>query len=731
MKKIININLSGRVIPIEDSAYEKLQAYIESLRRYFAHEEGRDEIINDIESRIAELLHENIRKGVSAITDTDVDAIIASMGRPEDFEAEEMEFEKKQQQGHQQSQQQYTYGTKRAKGRLYRDSSDKFIAGVCSGLASYLNVDPAIVRILFAIITFGGFGFGVLIYILLWIFLPEKDIEGYSGKRLYRNPDDRIIGGVAGGLAAYFKRSSSTIRIIFCLPILLNILFGILNGILSPVDNDFFLFPNIFFGSFTGTFILIYIVLWIVLPVAHSTYEKMEMRGEKVDVNTIRQNVKDGVENMKERMKTWSDEVKDSAEKFGSRAREFSNTKGKDFAREFKETARTSGRGIGHAIGVLFKVFFLFIAGSIAIALFSIFIVLIFGGIVWWPVNDFLWTSKTQQVYAWGTLIFFLLVPLIAFITWVIRRVLRVRSRGSYLGWTFGFMWTIGWIVAILFVSSVMKDFREREHAPDIPVAITQPSNGKMIVMVSQPPLEYNGRYGWMNDDWEGWDISKDTMRLSTVGFRFEKSPDSIYHVTIRKYSMGNSEEDAIARAEKIQYSIRSMDSVLDLANGYAIDKASKFRGQQVEIEILIPVGKKIMFDESVNDKLNPANVHVRRPYRRNRGMSIEINDDYWRLFRPGVEYIMEADGSLKDISGKTPANDDYRYDHEENDSIRIQRAIEQKRQELKELEEQQQPVQKRDSPRTSVNEPESMDAKDDGSVAGSSNPIISLVNWF
>ena len=58
MKKIININLSGRVIPIEDSAYEKLQAYIESLRRYFIHEEGRDEIINDIESRIAELMNE-------------------------------------------------------------------------------------------------------------------------------------------------------------------------------------------------------------------------------------------------------------------------------------------------------------------------------------------------------------------------------------------------------------------------------------------------------------------------------------------------------------------------------------------------------------------------------------------------------------------------------------------------------------------------------------------------
>src|SRR6478609_4438185 len=91
MKKIININLSGRVIPIEDSAYEKLQAYIESLRKYFAREESRDEIINDIESRIAELMSEKVRKGASTITDNDVDEIATSMGRPEDFDAVEPE----------------------------------------------------------------------------------------------------------------------------------------------------------------------------------------------------------------------------------------------------------------------------------------------------------------------------------------------------------------------------------------------------------------------------------------------------------------------------------------------------------------------------------------------------------------------------------------------------------------------------------------------------------------
>ena len=86
MKKVININFQGRVVPIEEYAYDILKQYVESLRRFFADEEGRDEIINDIEGRIAELFAETLKKGNTCITEEDVNAIIKSMGRPEDFE---------------------------------------------------------------------------------------------------------------------------------------------------------------------------------------------------------------------------------------------------------------------------------------------------------------------------------------------------------------------------------------------------------------------------------------------------------------------------------------------------------------------------------------------------------------------------------------------------------------------------------------------------------------------
>jgi len=750
MKKIININLSGRVIPIEDSAYESLQAYIESLRRYFANEESRDEIINDIESRIAELLHDKVRKGAEAVTDADVNEVITSMGRVEDFEAEEQENNNASSASQQGSTQpNYTFAEKKSRGRLYRDTSDKFIGGVCSGLAAYMNVDPAIVRILFAIITFGGFGLGFLAYIVLWAILPPKDLEGFSGKRLYRNPDDRVIGGVAGGLAAYFGKSASTIRLIFAAPIALSILVGILNGFSWSYDFDIAM--NIGFGSLSGTFFLIYVILWMVLPEANTDYQKMEMRGEKVDVNRIRQNVKEGMDNMKERMKGWTEEVKESAQNISAKAKEFSNTRGRAFAAEVNDTVRRSGGGLGHAIGVLFKAFFLFVVGTIAFGLFVGLIALLFSGVAWWPINNFLWTSKWQQLFAWGTLIFFLIVPLIAFITWIVRRIARAKSRSNYLGWTFGGLWTIGWVCIILFAASMSKDFRKYETAEPVQVNVAQPANGKMIVAVSQPELEYTGNFGWMNDGGEGWNLSSDTLSLSAIKITVDASPslNNQYQVKIKKSSWGKNSADARNRAEQIIYDVYSKDSILDLANGYSIYKDSKFRGQNIEVEILVPVGKMIRFDASVKEKLNSIDVKIKKSWKRDRVTGVEINSGESDFpYQSGVDYIMGPDGKLKDINGNPatqPVNNDYRYNSSDSnnkgtEANEIQQQIDQekRRQEQikKENEESQRKIKELEEKiKASKTKPNSLKEvvqnNNKETYAGGPSPVASLVEWF
>ena len=208
MKKVININFQGRVIPIEESAYDTLQVYIASLRTYFANEEGRDEIINDIESRIGELFAELLKKGNACITESDVEAIMDSMGRPADFEeADETPNSKEQttsngnsQAGNQNaggpSVDPYQNTGNNQKRRMYRDEEDKILGGVASGLANYLNIDPAVMRILFALTAFVG-GFGFLVYIVLWIALPSKSLATNIRKRLYRDTEACAIAGVA------------------------------------------------------------------------------------------------------------------------------------------------------------------------------------------------------------------------------------------------------------------------------------------------------------------------------------------------------------------------------------------------------------------------------------------------------------------------------------------------------------------------------------------------------
>jgi phage shock protein PspC (stress-responsive transcriptional regulator) len=738
MKKIININLSGRVVPIEDSAYDKLQAYLESLRRYFANEESREEIINDIESRIAELLHEKIRKGASAVTDADVNEVISSMGTVEDFEAEDKESGAATSTGAQQNSNTNAGATyaKKEKSRLYRDSSDKMIGGVCSGIANYIGIDPAIVRILFAIIGFGSFGFGFIAYVILWIVLPPRDLENYTGKRFYRNPDDKVIAGVAGGLAAYFGRSASAIRLFFAAPVVLNVMFGILNRIF--IHESSFV-PNIIFGSLTGTFVVAYIVLWIVLPEASNEYQKMEMRGEKVDVNRIRQNVREGADNMKERMKEWGQEVKESAQNFSTRAKEFANSRAKTFEAEANEIGRRGGRGLGHIIGVLFKAFFLFIAGTIAFALFVGLIGLLIGGIGVWPLKNFLIDGFWQNLYGWGTLILFLGVPLVGFIVWLLRRLMKVKSSSNYLGWTFGGLWTLGWVSLFLFGASLGRDFSKsnyRKHTPEM--SITQPVNNKLIVKVSEPEIEYSGSMPWVEIDGEGFDITEDSLKLSNIKIRYvQKSPDDNFHIVIKKYSKGRTIAEADARAQRMIFNASYADSVLDLGSSITIDKESKYRGQEIIVEIAVPVGKKIRFDASV-EKLHTFDISFndRNEWRERR--RDWDNDDFG--YRTNVDYVMSADGQLTDPlapAGQAPSkNDSNNYRYEDHDSIKeknIQRQIDEekrKREEsdrkIRELEDQ------RSKPGGVSNLKEQKKlTRNSETFAIAPSPASSLIQWF
>jgi phage shock protein PspC (stress-responsive transcriptional regulator) len=175
MKKTIQINLAGTVFHIDDDAYELLRTYLNSVERKMQRDPGASEVLHDLETRMAELFTEKLGNHRQVVSIQDVRETLEVLGAPSDFGGQE----RSQSGGH---------NYQRRYKRMYRDPVDKPIGGVCSGLAYYFNTDPLLIRILFVIGLFAGFGF--LLYLVLWIALPlaetaEQQEEMRSGTPVF------------------------------------------------------------------------------------------------------------------------------------------------------------------------------------------------------------------------------------------------------------------------------------------------------------------------------------------------------------------------------------------------------------------------------------------------------------------------------------------------------------------------------------------------------------------
>ncbi len=329
MKKTISINIGGQIFHIEEDGYEKLRNYLNAIQKYFAAYEDSKEILSDIEGRIAEKFLKNQKlNDQQAIALDDVDGLIKTMGTVSDFEAIEEDEDlatgsiKEQEIGsgegsngtkiessqspegykyeyqykHGKYEYQYKYDSKTGekqtnytynKKPLIRDTKRKLLGGVAAGLAHYFNTDPLIIRLILLFLflgfpTLGGIignnaaeffgpfsGIVLLLYIALWISFPASNTleEDKNMKKFYRSTDKKVLGGVAGGVAAYFGLDLGVVRLVWVLGI--------------------FLF---------GTGIVLYIILWAITPKAETLTEKMEMTGQPITLENIETNVKQALQ---------------------------------------------------------------------------------------------------------------------------------------------------------------------------------------------------------------------------------------------------------------------------------------------------------------------------------------------------------------------------------------------------------------------------------------------------
>jgi phage shock protein PspC (stress-responsive transcriptional regulator) len=299
MKKTISINIAGIVFYIEDDGFEKLNAYLKAIQKYFSSYEGSKEIVEDIEARIAEKFWAKQKsEDKQAISLQDVEGLIASMGSVSDFEAIEededlaMVGEKKEANSaasgetkssgsfnndyssqSEKGSYEYNYRHEAGSRKLYRDTKRKLLGGVCAGLAHNLGFDPLWVRLVFLLLFLGigpitaGFlsGVTVILYIACWIAFPANTMleEDERIRKFYRNPDGKVMGGVLSGIASYTGWDLGMLRLVSVLSI--------------------FLF---------GSGLIIYVVLWAIAPEAKTLTDKMQMSGEPITLENIESNIK-------------------------------------------------------------------------------------------------------------------------------------------------------------------------------------------------------------------------------------------------------------------------------------------------------------------------------------------------------------------------------------------------------------------------------------------------------
>jgi phage shock protein PspC (stress-responsive transcriptional regulator) len=162
MNKTVNINIGGLVFHIDEDAYQKLTRYFEAIKRSLSNSSGKDEIMKDIEMRVAELLTEKEKSDKHVINNKDVDEVIGVMGQPEDYRLDDDGDDKAVEPF-------YPY-TKSKK--LYRDKDRATIAGVCTGLGHYFGIESVWIKIFFILLIWAG-GAGIIAYLVLWIATPK------------------------------------------------------------------------------------------------------------------------------------------------------------------------------------------------------------------------------------------------------------------------------------------------------------------------------------------------------------------------------------------------------------------------------------------------------------------------------------------------------------------------------------------------------------------------------
>ena len=500
MNKTVTINISGIIFHIEEDAYESLSKYLATIKGYFSKTDGGNEIMSDIEARIAELLQSKINASKQVILMMDVNYVMDVMGKPEEFNDE-------------------SANTSPNEGAEDEDASNT----------------------------------------------REK-----SKRKLFRNPDEKAIGGVCSGLAAYFDIDTVWVRLA--------------------------MFLLIFFG---GVSLWVYIILWIVMPEAKTTADKLAMRGESANVNSIFQSFKEEATDVKNRMSKQANDFKNS-----------------NYGEAVRSNAATVLSAFFNVLGRLFGFFLISIGAVLLIG----YLTSVLGISILDSNNDLIhWRRvifESSKDYVLGVFAFIIVIgiPILLLMFAGVKLLFKIRYNNRWLNISLGVLWTIGIILGFYVAVSTIKQFNE---SSSIKETVLLHQTGDTIVVKMAEGVNTVRALNFENaDDVEhyisknkgGYFFGEHDHNLSVIGYAglnvVESTNDSV-ELIVTRTARGESKKDANDNARAIDYMYHQNNGELVFDEIFSVMEGSKFRGQELDIKLKLPIGKVIYFDKSVKNLLD------------------------------------------------------------------------------------------------------------------------------
>lgn len=488
MNKVTHINIGGIPFIMDEDAYAFLQQYFDSITAHFQLSEGSEEIIADIEARIAELLNE--KKGARQIVQIeDVRYAIEIMGRPEDFGADPIEEHKESR---------------------------------------------------------GG---------------AKKDTGFNPGKRLYKNPDDKIVAGVCSGLSIYLGIKD---------PVWMRLLFGLLA----------------IAGGGSG--IPIYFILMFILKDAKTPKEKLEMKGDPINLETL-------VNTMGTEFKNLGEQFKDFGKKNADGSKAQTSQLGSSLQEGFSVIGQNLEAFLRSVVRAMRPIIY-FIGGLLILALIALWTTVLISAFQGsGSIKAFSPATGMISTLAILNILFIILLPILSIGLSVTQTFFSVRIKPIWYGAIWGF-WTLSLVSVSFLAKNISKSYRA-EAKVEVPVKVNSATSGTYTIVPS----------GWKTINRKSIEIGDvsfeyDAITLDFLDIEVMRSESENVEFVLSKRSRGETEDQAEEFAKAINYDIIQQGDTVLVPDFQRVIKGQKFTNQRVELKILIPNGKQVTFAEKIGN---------------------------------------------------------------------------------------------------------------------------------